>query len=127
MKTSFTEDMRNMREKLNYTQKDLADSLNIPRTVISMIENGKRIPTRRQFKLLDKYLGFTQISTAESLIDEISDLIHDLDIFELLQVTVFIKNKIWQNTLTRYNNNRLPTQVLQWLYSAPPLFWFGSL
>ena len=94
MKSSFTEDFRNMREKLGYTQKHISDNLNIPRTIISMIENGKRLPTRKQFNLLDKYLGFSEIGTGESLRDDIFDNIQYLDIYELLQVLNYVKNKV---------------------------------
>lgn len=51
------EKIRELREKLNLTQQDLADKLNIGQSTIGMIESNKRIPGRKTLTKLADFFG----------------------------------------------------------------------
>jgi repressor LexA len=49
--------IKELREKLNLTQQDLADKLNIGQSTIGMIESDKRIPGRKTLTKLATFFG----------------------------------------------------------------------
>ena len=53
--------LREIRIKKSITQKKLAELLLVPRTVISMYETGKRIPTKSRYKQICKILDVSEI------------------------------------------------------------------
>jgi predicted transcriptional regulator len=59
--------IRNLRKSLNFSQKELAEKLNITQSTISRIENGKLDPPYSKFKLIYEFLENERIARKQSM------------------------------------------------------------
>ncbi len=82
---SYKELFLKRREELGLTQAKVAESINIPRTIVSMIETGVRIPTRKQFKDIQDLFNISDNELREIMETEITDQIKLMSPYDLLK------------------------------------------
>lgn len=82
----FGEIVKNTREKSGLTQRELAKKLNLPRTVISMIETGSRIPTRKQYLEIIRLFNIPENDIREIIETEIIDQMQTITGYDLLKL-----------------------------------------
>lgn len=78
----MAEFIKELRNEKNMSQEDLADDLNIDRSVISRIESGERIPTTEHLVLLSKYFGVStdEVLTGEKINKENKEIIENVNV-----------------------------------------------
>ena len=69
--TSFGEQLRNLREKNNFTLRELSTEIKMDSSLIAKIERGERQPTRKQIKIISE---FFKINENSLLLENLSDL-----------------------------------------------------
>lgn len=70
--TSFGENIRLLRENLNFSMREVANAISIDISLLSKIERNERLPTKEQIKALSKYFN---IDEKKLLKEMLSDLI----------------------------------------------------
>lgn len=54
---AFSEEFSSQRKKLNLSQEEVAKSVGVSRTYITLIENGKRLPGKKHLLKIAEVLG----------------------------------------------------------------------
>lgn len=97
--TSFGEKLRSMREKKNFTLRDLSINVGIDSSLLGKIERNERQPTKGQIKTLAIFFNFSETDLIKELIsDEFAYKIIESDLDkEILKFTEkkieYLKNK----------------------------------
>lgn len=84
--TFFGSKINSIRLDKGITQEKLAELIETPRTVISMIETGARIPTRKQFIAINKALDINEVLLKTLLIREIESQLLEITAYDLLKL-----------------------------------------
>ncbi len=95
--------IRNLRLRTGLSQRQLAMRMNVPRTYVSKIENEKATPTLSSLERLARALNVTvpDLITGGNREEEITELIKDDFIAELVPLLPRLNGMQWQSVLTQ--------------------------